>query len=106
MLHAGFLQSIQPGGVALDDADVEMLFHDIQPAAAAVYYRDLMAFGAERRTVRLGAVFLLVSFAIFSVVKAMNSFRRKKEEEPAPEEPAGPTTEELLGEIRDLLKNK
>ena len=27
-------------------------------------------------------------------------------EEPAPEEPAGPTTEELLAEIRDLLKEQ
>ena len=38
-----------------------------------------------------------------------NSFRlclarMKKAEEPAPEEPKGPTQEELLAEIRDLLK--
>ena len=35
--------------------------------------------------------------------------RKKKEEpapEPAPEAPAGPTTEELLAEIRDLLKQQ
>ena len=31
---------------------------------------------------------------------------KKKDEEPAPEEPAGPTTEELLAEIRDLLKEQ
>ena len=53
--------------------------------------------------------FLLVSLAIFSVVKAMNSFRRKKEEkpaaEPAPEVPAEPSEEILLlREIRDSLK--
>ena len=30
----------------------------------------------------------------------------KKKEEPAPAAPAGPTQEELLSEIRDLLKNK
>ena len=29
-----------------------------------------------------------------------------KKEEPAPEAPAGPTQEELLAEIRDLLKQK
>ena len=28
----------------------------------------------------------------------------KKKEEPAPEAPAGPSQEDLLGEIRDLLK--
>ena len=30
----------------------------------------------------------------------------KKKEKPAPAAPAGPTQEELLAEIRDLLKNK
>ena len=50
--------------------------------------------------------FLLVSLAIFSVVKAMNSFR-KKEEAPAPEPVAEPEPSEdilLLREIRDSLK--
>ena len=31
---------------------------------------------------------------------------RKKEEPAEPAAPAGPTQEELLAEIRDLLKNK
>jgi large conductance mechanosensitive channel len=38
------------------------------------------------------------------MIKGMNKL--KKKEEPAPEAPAGPTQEELLAEIRDLLKNK
>ena len=42
--------------------------------------------------------------SIFFALKAINKLSRKKEEEPAA--PAGPTQEELLGEIRDLLKNK
>lgn len=51
--------------------------------------------------------FLIVGTAIFMVIKAMNSMKRKKEEEPTPEAPAEPTKEEvLLTEIRDLLKNK
>ena len=51
--------------------------------------------------------FVLVAFVIFLMVKTINRFHRKKEEEaPAEEEPAGPTTEELLTEIRDLLKDK
>lgn len=53
--------------------------------------------------------FIIIAFAVFCMVKAINSFHRKKEEpapEPAPEEPAAPTAEELLTEIRDLLKNK
>jgi len=48
--------------------------------------------------------FLIVAFCIFMAIKAMNKFKRQKEEEPAPEAPAGPTQEELLTEIRDLLK--
>jgi large conductance mechanosensitive channel len=43
--------------------------------------------------------FVIISFAIFWVIKAMSGFMRKEE---AP--PAGPTqTEALLAEIRDLL---
>jgi large conductance mechanosensitive channel len=39
------------------------------------------------------------------MIKGMNKLNRKKEE-PAPEAPKGPTQEELLTEIRDLLKTK
>jgi large conductance mechanosensitive channel len=44
--------------------------------------------------------FLLVSIALFVVIKAMNSMK-KKEEEAAP---AGPSEKDLLAEIRDALK--
>jgi large conductance mechanosensitive channel len=45
--------------------------------------------------------FVIVAFALFMVVKAMNSARRAQPPAPAP-----PTREvELLGEIRDLLKS-
>lgn len=47
--------------------------------------------------------FLIVAWAIFLVVKAMNSFKRKKEEEPAPPAPT-PEDTLLLREIRDELK--
>ena len=46
--------------------------------------------------------FLCVAFVLFMLVKGINKL--KKKEEPAPEAPAGPTQEELLTEIRDLLK--
>ncbi len=46
--------------------------------------------------------FLIVAFAVFMIVKAVNSFKRKEEEKPA--EP--PKQEVLLGEIRDLLAKK
>lgn len=51
--------------------------------------------------------FLIIGTAIFIVIKAINSMKRKKEEAPAPETAPEPTKEELLlTEIRDLLKNK
>jgi len=40
------------------------------------------------------------------MIKAMNKLNRKKAEPEAPAAPAGPTQEELLTEIRDLLKQK
>ena len=48
--------------------------------------------------------FIIIAFCIFLMIKGMNKL--KKQEEPAPEAPAGPTTEELLADIKDILKNK
>ena len=50
--------------------------------------------------------FILVAFVIFLMIKTINRFHKKKEEDPRPEEPKGRTTEELLTEIRDLLKEQ
>ncbi len=47
--------------------------------------------------------FLIIALAIFMVIKAMNTLKKKEEEVPAA--PPAPSNEEvLLGEIRDLLK--
>lgn len=49
--------------------------------------------------------FLIIAFCIFVAIKAMNKFKKAEAApEPAPEAPAAPTQEELLAEIRDLLK--
>lgn len=49
--------------------------------------------------------FLIIAAAIFLMIKAMNS--AKKKEEVAPAAPPAPSAEAtLLGEIRDLLKEK
>lgn len=54
--------------------------------------------------------FLIIAFALFMVVKTVNKLRsigkKEAEEAPAPEEPPAPTQEELLAEIRDLLKEQ
>jgi large conductance mechanosensitive channel len=49
--------------------------------------------------------FLIIAFAVFLLIKAINSLNKKKEEAPAP--PAPPAEDILLlKEIRDLLKEK
>ncbi len=52
--------------------------------------------------------FILVAFVIFLMVKAINQLHKlgKKNEEEEPEEEPAPTSEELLTEIRDLLKEQ
>ena len=52
--------------------------------------------------------FLIIAFAVFCLIKFLNSLHRKKEEAPAaPPAPPEPSAEEkLLTEIRDLLKEQ
>ncbi|WCM43399.1 large conductance mechanosensitive channel protein MscL [Flavobacterium sp. CBA20B-1] len=49
--------------------------------------------------------FMLLAFAVFLLVKGINRLKRK-EEAAAPEAPKGPTQEELLSDIRDLLRKQ
>ena len=54
--------------------------------------------------------FLLIALSLFIFVSIISKVKekaaKKEEAAPAPEAPKGPTQEELLAEIRDLLKNK
>ena len=88
-----------PIGMLMGGVDFKDLAMTIQEAAgdqAAVTIK----YGVFIQTV---VDFLIVAFAIFMVVRAMNNM--KKKEEAAPASPPAPTKEEvLLGEIRDLLK--
>jgi len=64
---------------------------------------DNLTFTVGEGVVRYGAFltavvnFIVIAFAVFLVVKAFNSLRRKEEKEP------GVTEKDLLVEIRDLL---
>ena len=85
------------GGV--DFSDLAIMLKDAVGETAPV----MIKYGSFIQTV---VDFVIIAFAIFLVVKAMNSM---KKEEPAPEpepepEPAPSNEEVLLGEIRDLLK--
>ena len=48
--------------------------------------------------------FIIVAFVMFMIIKGIN--KSKKKEEPAPEAPKGPSQEDLLVEIRNLLSKK
>ncbi len=51
--------------------------------------------------------FLIISFAVFFMVKGINELKEKEEEKAKAEPPAAPPAEvALLEEIRDLLKEK
>lgn len=51
--------------------------------------------------------FLIIAWVVFLLVKGMNSLRARVDTaEKAPDAPKGPTQEEVLMEIRDLLKDR
>ena len=84
-----------PIGVLMGGVDFTNLSMVLQEAAN----------GAEAVTLNYGMFiqavvdFLIVAMAIFVAIKMMNSMQKPEEEAPA-----GPTQEELLADIRDLLK--
>jgi len=80
----------------VDFADLAVTLQDATEEAAAV----TLGYGAFIQTV---VDFVIIAFAIFMVVKAMNSVM--KEEEAPPPAPPEPSKEEvLLTEIRDALR--
>ena len=82
------------GGV--DFSSLAMKLTEAGPEGEAV----LLKYGSFIQTV---VDFLIVAFAIFLVIKWMNSLKKKEEEKPAAP-PAPPAEELLLTEIRDLLR--
>ncbi len=52
--------------------------------------------------------FIIIAWVVFLLVKGVNRMRQmaEGEKEAEPEAPKGPTQEELLAEIRDVLKAK
>ena len=92
------------GGVDLGQLNIVLKPEVLDEAGQVVTEAVTLGLGSFLSTV---IDFVLVAFVIFLMVKTINRFHRKKEAEaPAEEEPAGPTAEELLTEIRDLLKDK
>lgn len=90
-----------PIGILLGGVDFSDLVVTLKDAAD----------GAEAVTLRYGAFiqtvidFLIIAFAIFLVIKAMNTVIKKKDEAPPPP-PAPSKEEQLLTEIRDALRTR
>ncbi|WP_085339521.1 large-conductance mechanosensitive channel protein MscL [Aquidulcibacter paucihalophilus] len=84
------------GGVDLAGMKIVLQAADeaAKKAEVAIGYGDVLAAGLN---------FIIVGFVLFLVVKSYNRVRAPA---PAPAASAGPTQEELLAEIRDLLKKQ
>ncbi|MEM9618671.1 MAG: large-conductance mechanosensitive channel protein MscL [Pseudomonadota bacterium] len=88
-----------PIGILMGGIDFSEIVITLQQATA----------DAEAVTMNIGVFinnvisFVIVAWAVFMLVKGMNSLKKKQEEEPA-EAPAPPRSEVLLEEIRDALK--
>ena len=73
-------------------------------------YQFVFGEGEGAATFRYGAFltavinFLIIAWVVFLLVKALNRARAMVPTEKAPDETKGPTQEEVLIEIRDLLK--
>ena len=89
-----------PIGMAIGGVDFSDLAITLKEAAGE----------AEAVTLNYGAFiqtvldFVIIAFAIFMVVKAMNNLKKKEEAAPPPPKPSAEET--LLAEIRDLLKKE
>ena len=88
----------------IEDVITPLLLKPALEAANLSKIEELTAFGGVKYGMFMSAVinFVIVAFVLFLIIKGMNA--AKKKEEPAPATPAGPTQEQLLAEIRDLLK--
>lgn len=91
------------GGMNFTDIHITMKDAVVDPATGKIL--------KEAVNLRIGNFiqvlvdFTIIAFSIFMIVKAIAKMQRNKEQEPPP--PPGPTKDqELLTEIRDLLKNK
>ncbi|ODT85495.1 large-conductance mechanosensitive channel protein MscL [Phenylobacterium sp. SCN 70-31] len=86
----------------VDFSRLQWVLKPDDPATADINELVAIQYGAF---INAGIKFLIVAWAVFMLVKVVNTIRRQPAP-PAEEAPAPPPQEVLLTEIRDLLKAK
>lgn len=88
----------------IDNVITPLLLKPALEAAHLSKIEELTAFGGVQYGLFLSAVinFVIVAFVLFLLIKGINAAKKKEVVEAPPA--AGPTQEELLTQIRDLLK--
>jgi len=89
----------------IDDVITPLILKPALEAAKITEIDQLVAFGGVKYGVFISSLinFIIVSFVLFIVIKGINAYKKKNGIEDT-SEVKGPTQEELLTEIRDLLK--
>ena len=88
----------------IEDVITPLVLKPALSAANLSKIEELTVFGGVKYGMFVSAVinFIIIAFVLFMIIKGINA--AKKIEEALPAAPAGPTQEELLTQIRDLLK--
>lgn len=99
------LLGLATGGIDFNDKVVVLSPEVVNEAGEVVKEAATLKYGSFIQNI---IDFLIIALCIFFFTKAMAKVaeKTKKKEEEKPEEPKKPTQEELLTEIRDLLKEK
>lgn len=99
------LLGLATGGIDFNDKVVVLSPAELDAAGNVIKEAATLKYGSFIQNI---IDFLLIALCIFiftkSLAKAQDKLKKKEEEKP--EAPKGPTQEELLTEIRDLLKEK
>ena len=86
----------------IDDVITPLLLKPALAAANLSKIEELTIFGGVKYGMFLSAVinFIIIALVLFMIIKGINASKKAE----APAAPAGPSQEELLTQIRDLLK--
>ena len=89
----------------IEDVITPLLLKPALEAAKLSEIEQLVAFGGVKYGMFLSSLinFVIIAFVLFLIIKGINTYKNKHEVAEIPV-PKGSTQEELLAEIRDLLK--